>query len=68
MNEPYDHTYWKDGIQIWKWGNACARGLPYKVTGAPVAAGTKGVERKISTGRKHRGSAAADLERKEKRG
>jgi hypothetical protein len=48
-------------------GTSCARGVPYKETGAPVAAGTKGVRRNISSGRKARGSASDDFERAERR-
>lgn len=49
------------------WGAECARGAPYATTGAPVAAGTPGVRRTISTGRKARGSSSADLARQEQR-
>jgi hypothetical protein len=49
------------------WGPACARGVEYAVTGAPVASGTKAVVRKISTGRKsYRGMASEGLERQGK--
>lgn len=54
---PRDETYWKDH-DLTLWGAACGRGAEYKVTGAPVAAGTKGQVRKISTGRKARGMAS----------
>jgi hypothetical protein len=40
------------------WGLECGRGIRYAVLGSPVAAGTKAVMRKISTGRKHRGMAS----------
>ena len=65
--EWFDHKYWgPDGVQpASRWGGACQRGIAYAVTGAPVASGTKGVVRKISVGRKARGSAADDLERHE---
>ena len=71
MSDPcddwFDHNYWgPDGVQpAARWGGACGRGVAYAVTGAPVASGTKGVVRKISVGRKARGSAADDLERHE---
>jgi hypothetical protein len=55
----------RDPYDISTWGRECGRGIPYKNTGAPVASGTKGVVRKISTGRKHRGSASDDLYGKE---
>lgn len=42
-------------------GSECCRGIAYKDTGAPAAAGTKGQVRKISTGRKARGSASDDF-------
>ena len=49
------------------WGTECARGITYASPGAPVASGTKGVVRKISTGRKkYRGMASEGLERQEK--
>jgi hypothetical protein len=65
--EWYDHGYWKDGIDIGRWGAECQRGLRYsESTGAPVAAGTPGVVRKFSTGRKHRGSSSGDLLRQER--
>ena len=47
------------------WGPFCGRGMGYATTGAPVASGTKGVVRKISTGRKARGSASDDFDRQE---
>jgi len=41
------------------WGPECGRGINYAEHGAPVAAGAKGVVRKISQGRKtHRGMAS----------
>ena len=44
------------------WGPECGRGIAYHDTGAPVASGTKGVVRKITTGRKsHRGLASDGL-------
>ncbi len=62
----FDHAYWgPGGVDISRWGNFCGRGIRYATTGAPVASGTKGVVRKISTGRKHRGSASDDLYGKE---
>ena len=52
-DQPYDEKYWgPGGIDLSKWGNSCKRGLQYHQTGPPVAAGTPGVIRKISTGRK----------------
>ena len=58
LRNPYD---------ISTWGLECGRGIRYTDTGAPVASGTKGVVRKISTGRKARGSAFEDLEKQESR-
>ena len=51
---PFDETYWgPDGPQPAKrWGNQCARGIASAFTGAAAPAGTKGVQRKISQGRK----------------
>ena len=44
------------------WGPECGRGIRYAENGSPVAAGTKGVVRKISVGRKaHRGMASDGL-------
>jgi hypothetical protein len=52
-DQPYDQEYWgPGGIDLSRWGNSCKRGAQYHVTGAPVASGTAGVVRKISTGRK----------------
>jgi len=50
------------------WGPLCSRGLDYAVTGAPVASGTPGQVRKISTGRKARAMASEGLERLERSG
>ena len=47
------------------WGRACATGVPYKNTGVTTD-GAKNQRRSISSGRKHRGSAADDLEKREK--
>jgi hypothetical protein len=44
------------------WGPECGKGIRYHDVGAPVASGTKGVVRKITTGRKsHRGLASEEL-------
>ena len=51
----------RDPYDVSTWGPECGRGIRYKGTGAPVASGRKGVVRKISTGRKHRGMASQDL-------
>jgi hypothetical protein len=48
-HNPYDSS---------TWGHGCARGIAYKDVGAPVASGTKGVVRKITAGRKHRGMSS----------
>lgn len=48
------------------WGTECARGVPYANSGTTTDGG-KNQRRKISTGRKHRGSAADDLEKTEAR-
>lgn len=56
---PFDEKFWgPEGPDPSRWGSACMRGLEYANTGAPVASGTKNVERKISTGRKARGMAS----------
>jgi hypothetical protein len=47
--DPYDSS---------TWGPVCARGIEYHQTGAPVAAGTPGVIRKLGTTRKARGMAS----------
>ena len=65
--EWFDHEYWEPGgVDINRWGRGeVARGCAYKVTGAEVAAGTAGVRRSITSGRKsHRGMASDDLARK----
>ena len=56
----YDAQYWgPDGPNpANRWGHECARGIRYAFTGAPAPAGTKAVERKISTGRKERGMSS----------
>lgn len=60
---PRDEAYWANH-DLTLWGTACCRGAEYKVTGAPVAAGTKDQVRKISAGRKARGMASdSDLVR-----
>ncbi len=57
IRNPYDPS---------TWGSSCARGIKYKDLG-PVVDGQKNAVRKISTGRKQRGSASDDLQRKEDR-
>src|ERR1035441_8958927 len=60
-DQPYDLAYWgPGGIDLSRWGPSCRRGCDDKSTGAPVAAGTAGVVRKISTGRKSRGLSSDD--------
>ena len=64
--EPHDAGYWgPGGVDINRWAGKMhlMRGADYHVTGSPVASGTAGVVRKISTGRKSRGNAAADYDR-----
>jgi hypothetical protein len=64
---PYDVDYWgPGGVDIARWGLECARGIRYADKGSPAPAGTKGVERKISTGRKYRGLSSDDLARQER--
>ena len=60
MSQPYDEQYWgPGGIDLSRWGKGeCMRGCQYQVRGAAPPAGTKGQVRKISTGRKERGSSA----------
>jgi hypothetical protein len=50
----------RDPYDVKTWGPACGRGMSYATTGAPVAAGTKAVVRKISTGRKQYRGMASD--------
>ena len=56
----FDKSYWgPNGPDISQWNRSeCGRGINYAAQGIPVASGTKGVIRKISTGRKHRGMAS----------
>jgi hypothetical protein len=65
----FDRAYWgPNGPDISRWkGAELRRGMRYIETGAPVASGTKGQVRKISAGRKARGSAADSFERLEGR-
>lgn len=57
----WDRHYWGDnGPDISRWGHECRRGIEYHQTGAPVASGTKGQVRKISTGRKQRHLGSGD--------
>ncbi len=64
--EPYDEKYWGPGsIDISRWHKVeCMRGCSYHSTGAPSQSGAKNQVRKISTGRKERGSAFDDYERR----
>jgi len=59
-SRPDKHIDPKTGIWPAKeWGSECGRGIRYKDVGAPVASGTPGQVRKISSGRKsHRGMAS----------
>ncbi len=56
----------RNPYDIKTWGSECGRGIRYKDMG-PTTSGQKGAVRKISTGRKERGSSADDLARSEKR-
>jgi hypothetical protein len=60
---PFDESYWgPDGPQPEKrWGAQCARGIQYAFTGAAAPSGTKGVQRKISTGRKSYRGMSSDF-------
>jgi hypothetical protein len=61
----WDLSYWgPKGPNISRWGHECRRGIQYHQTGAPVASGTKGQVRKISTGRKPRHLSSDDLKEK----
>lgn len=53
----------RDPYDVSSWGNGCGAGVAYADTGAPIASRQAGGVRKISTGRKHRGSSSADMER-----
>ena len=62
----FDHSYWgPGGPDLSRWGAECSRGVQYKETGAAVASGTAGVRRTLTGGRKHRGSASDDIERRQ---
>ncbi len=56
----------RDPYDIRTWGAECGRGIRYKDMG-PVRDGQAGAVRKISTGRKERGSSSGDLAKQEKR-
>jgi hypothetical protein len=59
----WDLSYWgPKGPDISRWGHECCRGIEYHQTGAPVASGTKGQVRKISTGRKKRHMSSDDYD------
>ena len=64
---PFDLNFWPGGVDLSRWGNECKRGLRYADTGTAVASGTAGVVRKISTGRKERGSASDGYDRQQAR-
>lgn len=62
---PFDEKYWAYfGIPATccpsRWGAELQRGLAYKDMGAPSPSGTRGVVRKISSGRKERGMSSSD--------
>lgn len=62
---PFDERFWANfgipaRVRVDQWGPSCQRGVAYANTGAPVASGTPGVVRKISTGRKARGYSSGD--------
>ena len=68
MPDNFDREYWGDRIDIsrWKGGNGeCARGIQYREHGITID-GAPGAKRTLGGSRKARGSASADLERKEK--
>jgi hypothetical protein len=56
----------RNPLDISTWGNECSRGVPYKNTGVTTD-GAKNQRRSISSGRKARGSASGDLEKREAR-
>ena len=58
----WDRIYWGEEYPSpeARWGTECARGIRYQDSGSPAPSGTKGVVRKISTGRKARGMASDD--------
>jgi hypothetical protein len=67
---PYDLNYWgPGGVDISRWSGKVhmMRGADYHDTGAPVASGIAGTVRKISTGRKERGSASDSYDRQQAR-
>ncbi len=56
----------RNPYDISTWGPECARGMPYKDSGVSTD-GAANQRRSISSGRKHRGSAADDMEKSEAR-
>ena len=56
----------RNPYDISTWGPECGRGMPYKNTGTTID-GAANQRRNISSGRKHRGSASADLAKSEAR-
>jgi hypothetical protein len=69
MSDPsewFDHVYWgPGGVDLSRWKKRYVPGIPYKDSG-PTTDGQKGAVRKISTGRKARGSSADSLEKLER--
>ncbi len=57
----------RDPNDISTWGLGCGTGVPYKNTGVSQS-GAKNQRRTLGGGRKHRGSASGDLEKREKGG
>lgn len=62
-NQPFDHQYWGDKIDLDRWKGSCRRGLVYKSTGVEHAG--PGQRHTFSGGRKARGSSADDLSKKQ---
>jgi hypothetical protein len=70
MSDPagwFDHRYWgPGGVDISRWGKGeVMRGVAY-IDHGPSRDGAKGQVRKMSSGRKARGSAASDYDKAQK--
>jgi coproporphyrinogen III oxidase-like Fe-S oxidoreductase len=64
-DEPFDRRYWGDKIDISRWSYECARGINYHQTAGQIMPSGPGAIRKISTGRKARGSASDGYDRQQ---
>ena len=60
LSQHHQETGGRVTCDISTWGPVCGRGIAYVDQGAAVASGTKGVSRKISTGRKQYRGMSSD--------